>query len=193
LEEVIIMIDFDKIAEFNKKLRSPTINGTVAMFVDEHVLLDAARKTYAAGFRKFDTLSPFPIHGMDDAIGLKRSPVPWFTMVAGTVGCAFALWLQCWISAVSWPVNVGGKPFYSIPAFIPITFEMTVLFGALTTVAGMLWLCGLPKVDPPIIDPDITSHKFAIFVPESDHGYEDRKVQDLLKSFGAVEVRKTEF
>jgi len=183
----------NKIQEFNNKFRSPTINGTVAMFSDEHALLNAAKKTYAAGFRKFDTLSPFPIHGMDDAMGLKRSPVPWFTMISATIGCIFALWAQSWVSAVSWPINVGGKPNYSIPAFIPVTFEMTVLFGALVTVAGMLWLSGLPKVDPPIIDPDITSHAFALFIPETDQGYEEKKVQELLKSFGALEVRKTEF
>jgi hypothetical protein len=170
-----------------------TFKGVVAMFKDEHALLEAAKKTYAAGFRKFDSISPFPIHGMDDATGLKRSCVPWFTMVAGTTGCAFAVWFQCWVSAVDWPINVGGKPFISLPAFIPITFEMTVLFGALVTVAGMLWLCGLPKVDPIIIDPDLTSHKFALFIPEGDSGYEEKKVQDLMKSLGAVEVRKAEY
>lgn len=181
------------IDELHSLLRSPTVNGTVAFFEDEHALLIAAQKTYEQGYRKFDSISPFPIHGMDDAIGLKRSPVPWFTFFAGATGLAFGVWVQWWMSAVSWPINIGGKPMFSLPAFIPIIFELTVLFGALTSVAGMLWLCGLPKVDPPVIDPGLTCSKFALFIPEDDQGYDEPRVQSLMKTLGAVEVRKAEF
>lgn len=181
------------IDELHDLLRSPTVKGTVAFFEDEYKLLEAAKKTHAQGYRKFDSISPFPIHGMDDAIGLKRSPVPWFTFIAGSVGCAAGVWLQWWTSAVSWPINIGGKPMFSLPAFIPVIFEITVLFGALISVAGMLWLCGLPKVDPPVIDPGLTCSKFALFIPEDDQNYDESKVSSFMKSLGATEVRKAEF
>lgn len=180
------------INEINSLLRSKTDKGYAAIFNDEHALLAATKKTYSAGYRRFETLSPFPIHGMDDAMGLKRSPVPWFTFIFGLIGLAFGTTLQWWMSAVSWPINVGGKPMFSLPAFIPIIFELTVLFAALSSVAGMLWLCGLPKVDPPVIHPDLTSHKFALFIPENDHGYEESKVKEHLKSLGATEIIKAE-
>lgn len=169
---------------------SKRTSGVAGFFKDDHALLEAAKKTYSAGYREFDTLSPFPVHGMDDAMGLKPSPVPWFTLIAGLSGCAFGLWLQWWIHAVSWPLNIGGKPYFSLPAYIPVIFEMTVLSGALISVAGMFLLCGLPKVNPPIIDPDITCHKFAIFIPQNDKGYDERKTQDFLKSIGATEIKK---
>lgn len=180
------------INEINGLLRSKTDKGVAAIFDDEHALLRAAQKAYDSGYRKYETLSPFPIHGMDDAMGLKRSPVPWFTFIFGTIGCAFGVWVQWWMSAVSWPINVGGKPMFSLPAFIPIIFELTILFGALSSVAGMLWLCGLPKVDPPIIHPDITSHKFCLFIPVNDHGYDEAKAKEMMKSLGASEILMAE-
>jgi hypothetical protein len=180
------------IKELHGLLRSKSEAGIAAIFDNEHQLLDAAKKAYGVGYRKFETLSPFPVHGMDDAMGLKRSPVPWFTFIFGLIGCSVGLFFQWWVSAVSWPINVGGKPMFSLPAFIPIVFEVTVLFGALCSVAGMLWLCDLPKVDPPIMHPDITSHKFALFIPISDHGYDEPKIRDMMKSMGASEIIKAE-
>lgn len=184
---------FEMIDQLNSKLRSKTINGVVGFFEDENQLLKAAEQTREAGYRKFDTISPFPIHGMDDAIGLDRSIVPWFTFIAGTIGCAFGVWFQWWTSAVNWPVNVGGKAMFSLPAFVPVIFEITILFAALVSVAGMLWLCGLPKVDPPVIDPDLTSHKFALFIPENDNGFNEQSAMEHLKKINASDVRKTEF
>lgn len=180
------------INEINTLLRSKTDKGVAAIFDDEHALLAAAQKAYASGYRKFETLSPYPIHGMDDAMGLKRSPVPWFTFVFGLIGLTVGTTLQWWMSAVSWPINVGGKPMFSLPAFVPIIFELTVLHAALCSVAGMLWLCGLPKVDPPIIHPDITSHKFCLFIPENDQGYDEAKAREFLKGLGATEIIKAE-
>lgn len=165
-----------------------TVSGIVGFFKDDDALLAAAKKTYAAGYRNFDTLTPFPIHGMDAAMGLKPSFIPWFTFISGLIGCAFGLGMQWWTHSVSWALNIGGKPLFSLPAYIPIIFETTVLFGALITVGGMFYVCGLPRINPPIIDPDITCHKFALFIPETDKGYD--KAQDFLKSLGASDVRK---
>ncbi len=165
-------------------------SGVVGIFDDEHVLLDAAKKTYAAGYRKFDTISPFPIHGMDDAMGLKRSPVPYVTFVFGLIGLISAVSLQWYTSAYDWPINVGGKPPFSLPAFIPVIFELTVLFAGLSTFAAVLFFCRLPKVDPPILDEDLTSHRFGLFIPQGDVGYDAAKAEAHLKSVGAAAVKK---
>ena len=164
-------------------------SGIVGFFADEFKLLDAAKKTYASGYRKYDTISPFAIHGMDEAMGLERSTLPWVSFTFGVLGCAFAVFIQWYTSAYSWPIIVGGKPMFSLPAFIPIIFEFTVLSCGLATFGAVLFYCKLPKVDPPLIDPDLTCHKFAVFIPSGDVGFEKSKAKDFLKSIGAVDIR----
>ncbi len=166
------------------------VSGVVGFWPDEHKLLDAAKQTYKAGHRKFDSISPFPIHGMDDAMGLKRSFIPWVTFFAGLTGLAFGTWFTWWTSAVDYPLNIGGRPFFSLPAFVPIMFELTILFGALSSVAAMIIANGLPKVDPPIIDPGLTCDKFALFIPENDTSYSAERAEEHLKKLGATEVRR---
>jgi hypothetical protein len=166
------------------------IGGMAGIFLDERQCVEAARKVREAGFKKFDAISPYPIHDMEDAIGIKRSNIPYVTFFAGLIGLLSALWLTWWTSEVNWPINVGGKPLFSLPAFIPIMFELTVLFAALASVSALLYFCKLPQIDPPVIDPDLTSHKFAIFVPENDKGYDEAKVKKLLSDLGADEVKK---
>ncbi|MBX9767669.1 MAG: DUF3341 domain-containing protein, partial [Bdellovibrionales bacterium] len=165
-------------------------SGVVGFFADDHKLLEAAHATYKAGYRKFDTISPFPIHGMDQAMGLKHSWIPWVTFFGGILGCSIGLGFQWWVNNVSWPINFGGKPGFGVPGFIPITFEMTVLFAAMSTAGALLVACGLPKVDPPIIDPELQSHKFAVWIPETDFNYDTARAESFLKSIGALEVRK---
>lgn len=166
------------------------IGGMAGIFLDEHTVVEAARKFRAAGFEKFDAISPYPIHHMEEAMGLKRSGIPYIAFGAGTIGCLFALWLTWWTSEVNWPINVGGKPFFSLPAFIPIMFELTILFAALSSVSALLYYCKLPQINPPVIDPDLTSHKFAIFVPQNDNGYDESKISQMMSDWGAVEVKK---
>lgn len=173
--------------------RGPYSNGMAAIFETEESILAAARKTREAGFKDFEAISPYPVHGMEEACGIKRSWIPYVTFVASLVGLASALWLTWWTSAVNWPLNVGGKPFFSLPAFIPIMFELTILFAALCSVGTLFAVCGLPRINPPIIDPDLTSHKFAIFIPSFDASYDERKIEDLFRSFGAKEIKRTEF
>lgn len=167
--------------------------GVAGIWLDEHELVQAARKVREAGFKKFEAISPFPIHGIDEAMGIPLSFIPWVTFIFGLVGFFFGLWFTWWTSLVNWPVIVGGKPFFSWPAFVPIIFECTILLGALSSVGALIYMCGLPKVDPPVIDPDLTSHKFALFIPQDDSGYDVAKVEALLKSLGASEVKRTEF
>lgn len=166
------------------------VSGVVGFWTEEHAILEAARKTYSAGYRKFDSISPYPIHGMDDATGIKRSPIPWITFIFGLTGCGLGLFFMYWTSAVDYAVNIGGKPDFSLPAFIPVTFEMTILFGALASVAAMLVLNDLPKIDPPIIDPDLTCDKFALFIPDTEENYSAEKAEEHLRSVGASDVRR---
>lgn len=167
--------------------------GIAGIWLDEHQLVNAAAKVREAGFRKFEAISPFPLHGIDDAMGIPRSFIPWITFICGLSGGLFGLWFTWWTSAVDWPLNVGGKPMWSLAAFIPVIFETTILFAALSSVLAMIVLNGLPKVDPPIIDPDLTCSKFALFIPENDVAFDVAKVEKLFKDLGASVVKRTEF
>ena len=162
--------------------------GVVGYFKDEDDLLEAAKATFSAGYRSFDTISPFPIHGMDDAMGLKRSIVPWFTFFAGLTGCVFATWFQWWTSAVDYPVNIAGKPFFSLPAFVPIIFEITVLFAGLASFGAVLLLCRLPKIDPPILNTELTCHKFALYISENDPKYNSDQAKKHLEGLKSSDV-----
>lgn len=165
-------------------------SGVAGIFSDDEKILVAAEKMRLAGYKKFDAITPFPVHGMEEAVGIKRSGIPNITFGAALLGLGCGLYLQYWTSAVDWPINVGGKPFFSIPAFIPVTFELTILFAALFSVGTMFFLNGLPKMNPPIIDPDLTSHKFALWVPEDEEGYSIEKVEAFLKELGAEEIKR---
>src|SRR5437868_14716011 len=109
--------------------------GIAGIWTEESKVVHAALKTRESGFIKFDAITPYPVHGMEEACGIKRSWIPYVTMVMGTVGLLAGLLLTWWTSAVDWPINVGGKPNFSLPAFIPILFELTILFAALSSVA----------------------------------------------------------
>ena len=183
----------DIIENIIQKVRPKGQRGLAGIWLDEHQLVEAARKVRESGIKNFEAISPFPLHGIDEAMGLPMSFIPWVTFILGLCGFAFGTWFTWWTSAVDWPVIIGGKPMWSLPAFIPIMFELTVLFAALSSVGTMIYVCGMPAVDPPIIDPDLTSHKFALFVPESAAGFNAAKLEQIFRDLGAVEVKKTEF
>lgn len=184
----------DKAWNAVKKFMNPHVKaGTAGIFLDEHKFVEAARQARMKGFKKFEAISPFPLHAIDEAAGIPRSYIPYITFIFGLAGCAFGLWFTWYASAVSWPIIVGGKPMWSLPAFIPVIFECTILFAALSSVAALIIICGLPNVEPPVIDPDLTSHKFAIFIPEDDTGYDSAQVERLMKDWGANETKRTEF
>ncbi len=168
-------------------------SGIAGIWLEEHQILEAAHKCRSAGFKKFDTITPYPVHGMEEAMEIKRSNIPYVTFIAGLIGAGSGLLLTWWTSAVNWPINVGGKPPFSLPAFIPVIFEVTILFAALSSVGALFYYCGLPKVDPPLIDLDLTSHKFALFVPEDDTGFNAANIEKMFKEMGATEVKRAEF
>lgn len=170
-----------------------TVKGIAGIFLEESQVIKAASKTRDMGFKKFEAITPYPVHGMEEACGIPRSNIPWVTFIMGFIGLASGLLFTWWTSAVDWPLNIGGKPFFSLPAFVPIMFELTILFAAHSSVVAFFVLCKLPKVDPPVIDLDLTSHKFAVFIPVNDQGYDENKIESMFKELGAVEVKKTEW
>jgi hypothetical protein len=184
------MAIIDKVIGFVSHKGTPGIAG---IWLDEHQFVEAARKTREAGFHKFEAISPFPLHGIDEAMGIPRSFIPWVTFVFGLLGFTFGVWFTWWTSTADWPTRVGGKPFWSIPAFVPIMFECTILFGALSSVGALIFMAGLPRVEPPIIDPALSSHKFGLFIPQNAPGFDAARVDQLFKQLGAVEVKRTEF
>jgi len=170
-------------------------------------LIAGMEKVRAANYEQFDAYTPFPVHGLDDAQGLKRSWIPWAVLVLGMSGTATAFVMQYWMSAVDWPHIIGGKPFNSWPAFVPIMFELTVLFAGITNLVSMLVACGFPNLKKKIFDPSLTNNRFAIAIEEvvlpthDSHGdvierkpskfktFNESEASQLLKQSGAVEVR----
>lgn len=170
--------------------KKKVIGGMAAIFLKESQVVKAAWVTRESGFKKFDAISPYPIHGMEEACGIKRSSIPYVTFAAGMLGLLLSLWLVYYTSVTNWPINVGGKPLFSLPAFIPIMFELTVLFAALCSVGALFFHAKMPRIDPPTIDKDLTSHKFAIFIPEDDTGYNEDRIKLMMNELGAAEVKK---
>ncbi|MBS2025603.1 MAG: DUF3341 domain-containing protein [Deltaproteobacteria bacterium] len=134
----------------------------LAQFDSEDSVLAATRAVRERGFTIEDVYAPYAIHGIDDAMGLQPSRLTWVTFLAGLTGLVSMLSFEVWTSAVSWPLNVGGKPFASVPAFIPVAFEFTVLSAGLCTVAALLLRAKLwPGRAPPVL-PRVTSDRFAL-------------------------------
>ena len=131
--------------------RTP-IYGIMAEFDSPSDLVAAARRTYEAGYQKIDAYSPFPIEELAEAIGFHHNAVPLVVLIGGLVGCLSGYALQYWVSVITYPINVGGRPFHSWPAFIVVTFEMTILFAGLAAVLGMLALNGLPMPYHPVFN-----------------------------------------
>ncbi|MBC7693290.1 MAG: DUF3341 domain-containing protein [Methylotenera sp.] len=187
--------------------------GVVGFFESPEVLIHGMEKVRDAKYQCFDAFTPFPVHGLEHAQGLKRSPLPFVTLFAGLTGFACAFGLQYWTSVVDWPINVAGKPLNSWPAFVPILFELTVLFAGLATVGAMFALNGLPNMKKKSFDPGITRDRFAIMIDaprvyeineeEMDENeiakikaktarfkpFDENEAKEFLKKAGATEVR----
>ena len=162
--------------------------GVLGLFKSESEIIEAAKQARAKGFERYDAFTPYPVHGLDDAMGIQRSFLPWVTFVAGVTGTFTALALQIGTSAYDWPLNVGGKPLISLPAFIPITFELTVLFGGLATVGALFAVCGLPALKAPVLHPRITNDRFGLFIPATEKQFNENNVVTFLKGLKAEEV-----
>lgn len=161
----------------------------IGVFEDEHHLLAAVAESRQRGLSIVDAYSPYPIHGIDELIGIQRSRLPLVCFVGGLTGLILGLLFQYWSSATSWPLNVGGKPFDSLPAFVPVAFELTVLFGGLATalmlmVRSRLW----PGKKSRAIE-GVTDDHFALAIARKDAGLAAAELPALLGRHGAVQVR----
>jgi len=160
----------------------------LAEFENPAVLVEAAGRMYESGYRRFDAHSPFPVHGMDRAMGLRRSPLGWIVGLAAVLGVVGAMGLQWWTSTIDYPLVISGKPFFSFQAYVPVTFALGVLLSAFAALIGMLVLNGLPRFFHPIFNSDrfarVSDDGFFISVESDDPLFEETQTGDFLKSIG---------
>ncbi len=162
-----------------------------AAFERDDELLRATQAVRDKGYRIIDAFTPFAVHGLDRAMGLRASRLTWVCFFCGLFGLVFMTWFQYWSSAVDWPINVGGKPWNSWPAFVPVAFEGTILFAGLGVVAAMLIRCGLiPGRAPRLPAERVTDDRFVLVVASAGAGRPPDELANLLREFGAVEVHE---
>ena len=161
----------------------------MAEFENEHDLLHAAEKVRDAGYTKTDAFTPFPVHGIDHALGIKPTILPFIVLCAGLTGLFTALLMQWWMNGVDYKYIISGKPFGITPASIPVSFELTILFSAFTSVLGMLALNGLPRFSNPVFTnakfDRATNDRFFLYVDATDKYYNRESVRELLSSVHA--------
>ena len=169
----------------------------MAQFEDPEQLLEAANRAYAAGYRNMDAYSPMPIDGLAEAVGFRRNWVPLIVLFFGLCGGGGGFGLLWWISVIAYPHNVGGRPFNSWPAYIPITFECTVLLAALSAVVGMLALNKLPMPYHPVFNWEnfakrASVDRFFLCIEASDPKFDSAKTRAFLEQLNPEEVAEVE-
>lgn len=168
----------------------------LAEFKTPSDLYRACERVRDAGYTRWDAHTPFPVHGLEGAMGLKRSPLPWVVLVAGLTGASLGFLLQLWVHTTAYPLVISGKPYNSWPAFIPITFELGVLFAAFGAVFGMLGLNRLPMHHHPLfrskVFERVTDDKFFISIESWDPRFDAAATPKLLESLGARSVELLE-
>jgi hypothetical protein len=171
---------------------SEGIHGLLAEFSAPGDLLRAAHKVRQAEYTRWDAHSPFPVHGLERAMGQARSKVPWFVLIMGLTGAAAGMILQWWVSSVAYPLVISGKPLFSWPAFVPITFECGVLGGGLGALIGFLFLSKLPEHYHPLFNSKhfeaVSDDKFFISIEADDPRFERETTERLLLDLGANRV-----
>lgn len=176
--------------------QTKNIVGVLARFENPSDLMAAAKKTHDAGYNNFDCHSPFPIHGLDAAMGLKRSPLGWIVGLGGLVGTSGALALQWWTSTIDYPLVISGKPFFSYQAYLPVSFALGVLMAAATALIGMLALNGLPRFNHPVFNSTNFSRasddSFFVSIEKNDPMFDTAKAKSFLESIGGTDIEVLE-
>lgn len=169
-------------------------NYVLGVYSDEDETISAVKTIRKAGVKIEEVFSPFPVHGMDDALGYRRSRLTIVAFLFGMTGTALALVMQFWMLGVDWPMIIGGKNFASLPTFIPVTFELTVLLSALGMVGTFLIISDLkPYKTPKIFDIRITDDKHVIAIDLADNSLSEGDIKSLLKEAKAEEVNNKNF
>jgi hypothetical protein len=163
----------------------PAIYGAVAEFETPDAILAGARRAYAEGYRKMDAYSPFPVDGLSEAIGFRRTRMPLIVLLGGISGGITGYFLQYYAMVVSYPLNTGGRPLNSWPAFVPVTFELTILFAALAAVLGMFALNGLPMPYHPLFNvprfATASRSRFFLCIESLDPMFDSEKTKRFLE------------
>ena len=172
----------------------PGIYGLMAEFAEPEAVVAAARRAHQEGYRCLDAHSPFPVEGLADALGRKPTTLPRYVLLGGLCGGLGGYLMQWYALAVDYPVNVGGRPFHSWPAFVPITFELTILAAALSAVLCMLLLNRLPQPHHPVFNvPEFgraSTDRFFLCVESCDPRFDPQVTRRFLESLGSLSVRE---
>jgi hypothetical protein len=169
-----------------------SLYGIMAEFDDPNALVAATHRAYLEGYRRMDAYSPFPIEELHEALGSRHTRLPLIVLIGGLVGCIGGYALQYWVSAAAYPLNIGGKPLHSWPAFIPVTFECTILVAALSAVFGMLALNGLPMPYHPVFNVSrfalASRNRFFLCIEATDTKFGLEETRKFLETLGPREV-----
>jgi hypothetical protein len=168
--------------------------GLLAEFESPSLLMQAVEKVRDAGFTKWDVHTPFPVHGMDDAMGIRGTQLPFLVLASGLTGLILATLMQWWMNAVDYPFMISGKPLFGLPANIPVIFELTVLFSAFAAFFGMWALNNMPKLYHPLFTNQrfrrATQDRFFIVIEAADPRFQLEKTREFLTSLGGTVVEE---
>lgn len=174
----------------NDQSDSSPVAGILAEFDGPEALKAAAAGLRAAGYTRYDAFSPYPVHGLYEVMGRKRTVLPQLVLAGGIAGCLVALLLQWWTNAVDYPYLISGKPLFSLPANIPVTFELIILFGALAAFGGAMVFCNLPELYHPLFGcakfRQSTTDAFFLVIEAADPTFDETVTAALLESLGAL-------
>ncbi len=169
----------------------PTRRFLLGVFEDEDDILAVTRASREQGLTITDVYAPYPVHGLEDAMDLRPSRLPWIAFALGALGAAAKVWFEYWTTAFDWPINVGGKPWDSLPAFVPVTFEVMVLFaGVGTVIAFLIGRNMFPGRKPKMPRPRVTDDQFVLVVEQVDASFDVQAVRDLFHSFNATQTEE---
>jgi hypothetical protein len=175
---------------------NPKPYGLIAEFDNTTDVLHAAEMVRDAGFRHWDVHMPFPIHGMDRAMGIRNSKVGWFSFLGGAIGYATGMLMIWWMNAVDYKIIIGGKPMFSPHAAFPPSYELTILFGAFGAIGGMLFLNRLPRLHHPLLKhrrfARVTHDKFFVVIETADPKYSESETRKLLEAAGSKRIEMVE-
>ncbi|ELR70831.1 ABC-type Fe3+ transport system protein [Fulvivirga imtechensis AK7] len=166
----------------------------LGIYDDEDVLLSAVTKVRESGVKIHEVYSPFPVHGLDEALGYKRTRLPIAAFLFGLLGTTLALTMQIWMLGYDWPMIIGGKDYVALPAFIPVTFELTVLLSALGMVGTFMVISDLkPYKKPRLMDIRITDDKHVMAIDLAKNALAKEKIREIVGGTGATEVNDKNF
>jgi hypothetical protein len=174
----------------------PSLYGLMAEFDKPEALIEASRRAHEQGYRRFDAYTPYPVEGLTEALGFHKTRVSLIVLIGGITGCLTGFFLQYYVAVIDYPLNIAGRPLNSWPSFIPITFEVTVLFAALSAVFGMLALNGLPTPHHPVFNVPrfalASKDRFFLAIEARDPKFDTEATRQFLQSLGAREVSDVE-